>query len=319
MKKAVLLVLLVLVVSLLRAQPKETLIVLNKSGNTLVFVDPAGMKVLKTLSTGDGPHEVAISGDNKLAYVSNYGSQQGGNSIDVFDIPGQVFVKRIDVGALQRPHGLFEKAGKLYFTCEGSKLVARYDHQSGKIDWKAETGQQATHMIVVTPDGERLYTANIQSNSVSVIEVANPAKNSIVPVEPKPEGIDISPDGKLVWVGHNDDGSISEIETAGNKVTGTFKIGKMPIRVKFAPNQQFALAVDNAGEELIMIDIRTHAVLRRLKLDGSPVGMVISKDSKYVYVSRTRQNRVSKIDLGKFEVAASVETGSNPDGINLAY
>src|SRR5215471_16731168 len=52
--------------------PAQTLLVLNKEGS-LAIVDPASKKVLGTVQVGDQPHEVDVSADGKLAFVSNYG------------------------------------------------------------------------------------------------------------------------------------------------------------------------------------------------------------------------------------------------------
>ncbi len=51
-----------------------TLLVLNKSDNTVSLVDLASKKSVATIPTGNGPHEVAVSPDGRLAVVCNYGS-----------------------------------------------------------------------------------------------------------------------------------------------------------------------------------------------------------------------------------------------------
>ena len=53
--------------------PAQTLLVLNKEG-TLAIVDPATKKILGTVRVGEQPHEVEVSTDGKLAFVSNYGT-----------------------------------------------------------------------------------------------------------------------------------------------------------------------------------------------------------------------------------------------------
>ncbi|HKL07134.1 MAG TPA: beta-propeller fold lactonase family protein, partial [Bacteroidales bacterium] len=64
-----------------------TLIVANKSGNDISFIDRATGKTLKTLPTGLQPHEVEVSDDGKYAVVSNYGDRENpGNSLSVYNI-----------------------------------------------------------------------------------------------------------------------------------------------------------------------------------------------------------------------------------------
>ena len=92
----------------------------------------------------------------------------------MIDLVGQKALPDIDTGALNGPHGLAFVGGKVWFTAEGAKAVARYDPASAKIDWIMGTGQDRTHMIYVTPDQRQVYTTNISSATVSVLEQETP-------------------------------------------------------------------------------------------------------------------------------------------------
>ena len=48
-----------------------TLLVLNKADNNMVVIDVATLKVVATVPTGEGPHEMTVSSDGKLAFVAN--------------------------------------------------------------------------------------------------------------------------------------------------------------------------------------------------------------------------------------------------------
>ena len=237
------------------------LVVLNKTENTMVAVDPATLKVIGRVPTGTGPHEVATSPDGKLAFVANYGTQQPGNSLSIIDLVAMKELKRIDLGAFQRPHGIEERDGKIYLTSEVTRSVFRFDPATEKIDWINGTGQTATHMLAVSNDGRKLYTANIGSNSVTAITIGtgpqNPAAIAQIGVGPQPEAIAVSPDGREVWAGHNGDGRISVIDTVTNTVKESFKAADMPIRIKFTPNGRHAVVSDPRGGELIVIDAAT--------------------------------------------------------------
>ncbi len=54
------------------------LIVLNKEEGSLAIIDPAAMKVVGRVPTGEAPHEVTVSDDGKLAFVANYGARAPG-------------------------------------------------------------------------------------------------------------------------------------------------------------------------------------------------------------------------------------------------
>src|SRR5512143_1488988 len=106
----------VLVVSSLAlAQGSARLLVLNKEDATLAIVDPTSGKIVGTVPTGQGPHELVVSTDGKYAFASNYGTGPApGNTISMIDIAAQKELRRIDVSPLSRPHGLAFQNGKLY-------------------------------------------------------------------------------------------------------------------------------------------------------------------------------------------------------------
>src|SRR5690242_6143265 len=82
------------------------LLVLYKSDATLAFIDPGSGNTSATVATGDGPHEIELSSDGKLAFVGNYGAQKPGNTLSVIDVAARTERKRVDLGELRRPHGL---------------------------------------------------------------------------------------------------------------------------------------------------------------------------------------------------------------------
>src|SRR5947199_6495091 len=97
--------------------PSLSLIVGNKEENSLAIVDPVSGKVVARVPTGEGPHEVAVSADGKLAFVANYGTGPApGSTISVIDLVGQKEVRKFDVSPLRRPHGLAVPEGKVYLT-----------------------------------------------------------------------------------------------------------------------------------------------------------------------------------------------------------
>jgi DNA-binding beta-propeller fold protein YncE len=154
-----------------QSTPRESLLVLSKHEHTLSIVDPATLKVVAHAPVGQDPHEVIASSDGKTAYVSIYG---GGafHVINVIDLVGRKALADIDLGPLNGPHGLEFVGGKLWFTAEGAKVIGSYDPAKGKVDWVMGTGQNRTHMLYVTPDEKHIYTTNVSSGTVSILEKA---------------------------------------------------------------------------------------------------------------------------------------------------
>ena len=153
------------------AAAADLLLAINKGDNTVAIIDAATLKVLGTAPTGPDPHEVVASADGKLAYITNYFSGNGvADSISVVDLVAMKALAPIDLGALGRPHGITLAGGKVYFTAEGAKVVARYDPATRRVDWVIGTGQDRTHMVIVSSDEKRLFTTNVASATVSILE-----------------------------------------------------------------------------------------------------------------------------------------------------
>ena len=305
------------------SQPKAapTLLVLNKAENSLALVDPSTMRVVGRVPTGDGPHEVVASADGRTAYVSNYGAEKPGNTISVIDLAARKEVRRVDLGPLVRPHGLVERDGKVYFTAEVSRVVARYDPAADRVDWLVGTGQNVTHMLVMHPTRRVIYTANILSDTVSVVELDTPQQPgpppriTNVPVGSQPEGMDISPDGRELWVANRGDGGVSVIDTETNRVRETFKVGGSPIRVKFTRDGKLVLISSPTTGELAVFDAATRRELKRFSVGEAAVGVAVSSDSRRAFVASMATGRVTAVDLLSMTLAGSVQTGEAPDGL----
>jgi len=258
----------------------------------------------------------------KTAVVANYGAQTPGSSFSVIDLETRKELRRVDLMPLLRPHGLQEVGGKIYFTSETNRLIGRYDPATNRVDWLMGTGQNATHMIVVTPDQKKIYTANIASDTVTAFEAQpnpnNPWKMTHIPVGKQPEAIDVSPDGREVWTGLNAEGAIDVIDTATNKSSGKIDLGGRPYRVKFSPDGKLVYATMIATKDIIVIDSATKKEMRRIKLESVPLGIVFSKDGKTAFVSAVQSDFVLRIDLEKGEVTGRVVSGQAPDGVAVA-
>lgn len=297
--------------------PSPALLVLNKEGS-LTIVDPATRKVVGRIPTGESPHEVVASSDGKLAFASNYGSNPPGSTLSVIDLAAQKELHRVDLGTLRRPHGLAFADGKLYFTAEVNKLIGRYDPAANQVDWLLGTGQNSTHMVMVNSDASQIFTANIGSDSITMIERAGVQNwnETVIPVGKGPEGFDISPDGKQLWAANSRDGSVSVIDIYTKKAVHAFSVQtKRSNRLKFTPDGRLVLISDLEAGELVVLERATKKTMKRIRLGNSPAGILVEPDSARAYVAVTGDDNVAVVDLKSLELAGRIQTGKGPDGM----
>jgi YVTN family beta-propeller protein len=323
-----------------------SLLILEKRDRALAIVDPTSLQILARVPTGEDPHEVVASPDGKFAYASDYGGPQSLlNMISVIDLVARKPAPPIDLGALHGAHGLAFAGGKLYFTAETNKVIARYDPASQRIDWILGTGQDRTHMIVVAPDLEHIFTSNVNSDSISIIEQTldpspfgpppgqggpgnagpppgpppgGPQKvwhESIMHIGKGPEGFDVAPGGQQIWAANSHDSSVSIIDVATKKVVATLSVPfKMANRLKFTPDGTKVL-ISDLGGPLVVMDVASRKEIKRIDVGRGAAGILMEPGGRRAFVAVSPDNKVVVVDLATLQITGIIATGNEPDGL----
>lgn len=327
-----------------QGRSSASLLVLSKQEHTLSVVDPSSLRVVATVPVGEDPHEVIASDDGATAYVSNYGFGAY-NTLTVVDLVTNKPLRTVNLGPLRGPHGLAFSGGKTWFTAEAAKAIARYDPATHKVDWILGTGQNRTHMIYVSKDGQRIVTTNVSSGTVSIIEqepVRMPGpppgaqgapgmppggpgggaartdwNETVVRVGNGSEGFDISPDGKEIWVANAQDGTISIIDFHEKKVVQTLAANvRGGNRLKFTPDGKRVLV--SSGPELVVLDASARSVVKRIPIGRGSGGVLVEPDGARAFVACGPDNYVAVIDLKSLTVTGHIQAGAGPDGLAWA-
>jgi YVTN family beta-propeller protein len=319
-------------------QPSASLLVLSKSDHTVSIVDPATLQVLARIPSGPDPHEIIASDDGKLAYISNYGGPDSTlNTISVVDLQARKALPSIDLGAMHSAHGLDFAGGKLYFTAETNKVIGRYDPATQRVDWVLGTGEDRTHMILVANGLNRMFTSNVNSATISIIEQVSPPSGGFtppggprltwevtnVPAGQGCEGFDVSPDGKEIWAANAHDATVTIIDVATKKAVQTLPIPvKGANRLKFTPDGKHVLisglGARSGDNSLVVLDASTRKEVKQLNLGGGSAGILIAPDGSRAYVAVSMADKVAVIDLKTLEVTGQIDTGKQPDGMAWA-
>jgi DNA-binding beta-propeller fold protein YncE len=300
-------------------KPSPALLVVNKQEATLAIVDPATFMLVAKVKTGENPHEVAASADGKLAFVSNYGRGNRGNTISVIDLVTRK-ERRIDLGELNGIHGIASFDNQAIFASEGARLIGRYNPATGKLERLVSTGQDQTHLVVISKDGARMFASNMDSDNISLIErQGNSWTQTLVAVGTRPEGIDLSPDGKEIWTATQADGNISIVDVATKKVKQTFSSQTQNAnRVRFTPDGKLVLISDLSGGDLVIFDAAARKLVKRIRLGLSPEGILIEPSGARAFVAVSDDNQIAVVSLKSLEVIRRFSPGIGPDGMAWA-
>ena len=295
------------------------LLVGNKGEDTLSFIDLRTGQELGRAPTGRMPHEIAVSPDGRQAAVVAY----GGTSIDVFDVRSRAKLRTIELAPNQGPHGLiWLPDGRLVATTERSQTVSVIDTKRRDAVSAVRTGQAGTHMVAVSPDMRRAYTANIAAGTVSVIDLAAGAKLRDLAVGGKPEGIALARGGGELWVADLDGARVQAFDTRTFARLAEVKTGPVPIRVAASPNGHWIVTSNLDSGSLTVIDARTRKAVREVRVSGSEaarqVTILFSADGRRIYAAETGRNEVAEVELASGKVLRRLKAGAQGDGLAIA-
>ncbi|UCC72137.1 MAG: YncE family protein [Gemmatimonadota bacterium] len=289
------------------------LLVTNKSGNSVSFIEPASGREVAQLEAGPNPHEVAVTPDGQLAFVANYGS----NSLTVVDVPGRAVLGMVDLGEHSRPHGVVvsQDGASVWVTTEGSKHLVEVDVSSLSVTRAIRTDQEVTHMVALAEGKGKAYTANIGSGNVTAIDVRSGEVIGQIETGAGAEGIAVTLDEEYVLVTNRAAGTLSVIDVLTDDVIHSMEIGGFPIRVEVTPDGRRALVSQAQARTLTEIELDGWTVTRTLAIGAFPVGIEIRPDGKAAYVANTLDNMLTVVDLESFDVAMTIPAGAEPDGM----
>jgi DNA-binding beta-propeller fold protein YncE len=311
-----------------------TLITSNMNDNTATILDAGSGRLIATLPTGEGPHEVAISRDGRWGVVSNYGVRgKNGSTLTVIDVAKHAVVRTIDLHEYQRPHGMAFLPGDttLAVTSEVSKAVLLVDFRDGHVIRAMPSGGRTTHMIGASTDGSVIVASNISDGTISVLHPNSTDSAVTIRVARQPEGIAIAPDGTTAWAGSNRDSVVLVVDLRRGVPIDTLRGFGLPYRMAISPDGRRAVVTDPAKAQVRIydaksrhleatLDIARDSLVATAEIPGSPSpeGVTISRDSKWAFVTLQGRNRVITIELARAAIVGWGVTGMWSDGVGYS-
>ncbi|NMH28522.1 YncE family protein [Flavobacterium silvaticum] len=322
---------LIFVTTISFSQNKHYTLILSKGDRKVQVLDYNTLETVASIPVGNDSHEVVTSDDGSFAYVSNPEMNNNGHEIDIINLKDLSPESQIDTRPFYIPHGLAYQKNKLWFTAQGSKSVALYNLSENKIEGVLGTGQDFTHLIYVTKDGNTFYTTNVESGTVSIFEkkeippympptgilpanakLRNEWRQTLVSVGVGAEGFDVSADGKELWTSRPD-GKIVVVDLEKKEVK--FEIDTKVLglhRLKITPDGKSVCIVSVKTGDLLFYGFVSHKLEKQMNI-GRGAGIYIDSDNR-MFVSCTPDNSVVVIDLKTREVIRKVDV-ARPDGI----
>ena len=183
------------------------LLVADVAVPTLRLIDPSTGKEVtrRALKRRERPGVLRWAPDGKTVLVADWGSDK----VHIVDAVSLESLKTIKAGG--HPNDIRIAGDRVFVSCGNADQVVVFDRQSGTVSERIHTALTpkapigaTPSAIAVAPDGKTLYVANSDTNSIMVVDVAEPGKSEpegFIPTAHYPTAVAVSPDGKRLLVG----------------------------------------------------------------------------------------------------------------------
>ena len=129
--------------------------------------------------------------------------------------------------------------------------------------------------------------------------------------------LDFSADGRYFIASCEFDGQLLKVETSSRKILATVQLQppSMPQDVRLSPDAKIFYVADMAANGVHEIDGDNFAVMGFLKTGKGAHGLLVSRDSKLLYISNRGEGSVSVMDFAKGKIIAKwrLPHGGSPD------
>ena len=306
---------------------RPLLLVVNQGDRDLSLIDPgAGKQTAAVPVDGVTGHEVAASPDGTTAYVPIYGNAgvgkpgTDGSKISVIDLASRKIVHTIDFGHGVRPHcAVYDKnSGMLYVTTELDKTISIIDPKTLKIVGSVPTGQEQSHMLALSRDGLRGYTANVGPGTVSVLDMKARKTLAIIPISTDTQRIAISRDDRMVFTADQTKPQLAVIDTATNQLKTWIPLPSVGYGTATTLDGRWLLVALRTTHQVAVVDLKSMQVAKTIDVADGPTEILMKPDGKSAFVSCTRSKQVAEIDLEQWKMARLIEAGDAADGLAWA-
>lgn len=303
------------------------LIVANKGDHTVGIIDPAtGKQVATVPEGGTTAHEVIASPDGKLAYAPIYGNSgvgkpgTDGSKLDVINLATREVAKTLDFGRGVRPHCplIGPKNGLLYVTTELDQTVSVIDPKTMKIVGTIPTGQKESHMLAITSDGRRGYTANVGPGTVSVLDLEGKKTITVIPISKETQRISLSPDDSMAFTSDQTKPQLAVIDTATNKIKTWVPLPAPGYGTAATKDGRWLLVAVPRANQVAVVDLKAMKVAATVDVPKAPQEVLIRPDQKVAYVSCDASHQVAVISIGAWKAQQPIDAGKGVDGLAWA-
>jgi YVTN family beta-propeller protein len=303
---------------------RDLLLVVNKGDRTLSIVDPESGRQVATVPVGGATgHEVAASPDGRTAWVPIYGDSgvgspgSNGRTVTVIDLKSRKRIATVDLGHPTRPHcAIFcPRDGKLYVTAELIRSVEVIDPNTRKVVDSIPTGEPQSHMLAISSDGKRGYTANVGVGTVSAIDLENKKVLAVVQISKVVQRVAISIDDRWVFTADQTKPQLAVIDTQTNTVTARVALPDLGFSLAPTHDGRHLLITQPSSDSVSVLNLLSMKIEQVIHVPADPQEILVRPDDRIAYVSCDQSRQVAAINLASGKIEQLIKVGAGADGL----
>lgn len=266
--------------------------------------------VVATINVGVTPAGLAITPDNRFAYVANNNnySLPGEDTVSVINLTTNLLQQTISDVSFNEPYTItINPAGtKAYVTNSNSTTVTIIDIATNTVSGTIG-GFDGPSGMVITPNGLIGYVNNyggpegLGSGNGTTVRVVDLTTNTIIGapiiVSQAPAALAISPDGEFVYSinyvdGNPGTGTMSVIRTTDNTVVTTIPGFSGPFAIALTSDGKKAYVTNFGsnnfepfGTTVSVVDLVNYVITATINLGIQPSGIAITPDGRFAYAT----------------------------------
>jgi DNA-binding beta-propeller fold protein YncE len=169
-------------------------------------------------------------------------------------------------------------------------------------------------MFALSADGTRVCTANVDTGSLSIIDVATETLLDVVDVAGEINRISLSPDGVTAFSADQQQPRLAAIDLRTSEVTW-IDLPSRGFGSAVTPDGRFLVVTLRWASQIGVVELSTRSVVAVVDVPAQPQAIVIHPDGTHAYSACDAAQQVVEIDLGRYEVSRRFDAGADADGI----
>jgi DNA-binding beta-propeller fold protein YncE len=271
------------------------LLVTVRNARAVEEIDATSGQLLTSYKMPVKPHEIALSADGKLAFVSLYGSGLYGanaephHQLAVIDLQTHETKSMIELGLYHGPHGMGRDcAGMIWATAENNRCAVLIDTASCNIAYSVYL-QEPAHFLAMAPARDYVAFSHKEIPFISVFDTATRKLMGQVTLPRGAQSLCYSADGQKLFVGDFDQPCFHIIDSITLMLEQTVALKASPgWPSATADGRHLIVTTYDELNDVGYVEIFDAEALRPLHLvilDGEPFQATPFGDGCHIYVA----------------------------------